>query len=227
MLRPRPLIALAAFAVLAGALPACTESGTRIALDSPAPLKAHFETDRADVVAGRFLLLPVRPDKSKDTMFSSGSRVFSMSAWSGLYFGKGAYASEQWLNLEVVDLQRNTHRTVFDRQVALGGWGHSFRDYQQGKLMFENLLILAARTEDTNDDQQIDSDDTALAYVYDLASTELHRIAPEGYSVEHMEVRDDGIVMVVEEAVAPHTLAVYLYEPRTKQGQFVVTGLKP
>lgn len=227
MSHPCRLIGLVALGVLAATLSACTQSGPRIALDSPRPLEPRFNPHRAEVVAGRFMLLPVGPAETKYAMFASGSFVFSGSAWTGLYFGKGAYGSEQWLNVEVIDLQSGTHRTVFDRQVALGGWGQSFRAYERGELMFDSLLILAARTEDTNGDKQIDQDDAALAYVYNLASAELRQISPEGHSVERMEVRDDGIVLVLQGTDAPNTFAVYNFDPQSQQGRFIVTGLTP
>lgn len=219
-------VLLAAVGTLIMTTPGCLSQQPRIPADARKPLEADFDEENTQIVEGRYLLLPVGAPESEHreyAIFSSIGAVISKAAWSGLASG---YPRGRWLNLEVVDLEGSTHHTAFDRQVALGDWRRSFES-SKGDLVFENLLVLTARTTDTNDDKNIDEKDAALVYTYDLATSELKGIVPSGYRVAEVEVRSDRLVLVLADLAAPHPFAVYTYDPRAQQGRFVVEGLTP
>lgn len=221
--RASPAIA----ALCAAFLPGCISPEPEIRTDSPKRLKAAYSPQSAVLVGERFLLIPIDLPESKESGFSSGSFSFSSSAWSGLILGKGGFSPNR-LNLEVVNLQTNAHHAVFERQVALGSWDHSFKPGGNHSLWFDDTLILTARAEDSNGDKRIDDADARVVYAYKLSSGQLSTISPEGFTVEHIDVIADRIVLLIRKILGKNSpLAVYSYDPRAAHGAFVVDGLVP
>lgn len=229
---PRASAACLLTAVAVFYLPACETAGPAIPIDKPKPLRSVFALWQTEIVADRYLLLPVEPwEDTKDSFpgFASGSFFISPMAWSGSLLGKG-YAQRR-LNLRVVDLRDGHDESVFDHQVALGGWERSFRPVESAepgrRLWFVDKLILTARSEDTNGDRQIDARDCASVFIYDLATREIQRISPEYWSVADLKIVNDTILMMMQEAASGQNAAVYVYEPKRGQGRFLAQGLTP
>lgn len=201
-----------------------------IRTEEPRPLRAEFATNEMERVADRFLLLPIRADADKllGMRLAGGSLTISGSAWSGLALGKGWSGDSTYLNLGVVDLETGTRRDVFERQVALGGWQHSFRTDEPGRtLCYPGKLILTARPADTTNDRQIDARDAVQALVYDLPSGVLTPISPPGHSVTWLEPLATQILLALTDSREPAALAIYAYDVETGRGRFVAEALRP
>lgn len=209
-------------------------------------IKTQLEADRSFVVNERFVVLPVGWDDSKDGqgVLNLGSLAIKSSAWSQSAFG---FSPSVWqfsssvLNLTVVDLETGGRHRVFDHHVA--AWIHPFTFKQEADqdarvcqrcggarqqnavLRYPGLLLLIARTQDTNSDKQIDHQDSGWLYVHDIPGGKLKRVSPQGYRVEHMSRLDNTILvfMALESAPLGNTseLAIYKYDPTTDTGDLI------
>jgi hypothetical protein len=193
--------------------PAASPSGGR-------PLRTEFACAQYQLVADRYLLLPVALERDPKEEFKSVFGLASYS-WSGLSGGT-------LVNLEIVDLTDGAHHRVFDHPVALGEWGRSFRSgHPDSELCFAGLLVLQARAVDANGDREIDWRDPVWICTYDLGKAELRRVSPEARDVTSCRLYGDAIVMTVRRDYRDRNESVYVYRPGTGTGAFVVEDLVP
>lgn len=125
-----------------------------------------------------------------------------------------------------MDLSGGSTGLVLDHQVALGEWSFSFRTEPPYGLRFENMLLLPARVEDTNGDKQIDGDDDAAIFTYDLAQRTRRRLPPAGYSAENVHIFGERLAVLLRRA-GEETLSVYVCDPQSGDGRFVAQDLAP
>ncbi len=200
-------------------------------------IKSELKAGRSFIVNERFLILPVGWDDSEgqQSLFNVGSLAIKSSAWSQSAWALGsdfAQISSSVLNLIVVDLDTGGRQRVFDHHVA--AWVHpfTFRPQADGDARqqasvprYPGLLILIARTQDTNADKQIDHRDSEWLFVYDVRGGKLKRISPQGYRVEHMRLLVDTLLVFMAPESAPlgntSTLAIYKYEPKIDKGELI------
>lgn len=215
----------------------CSMNQPTIPTQTAQPLAAEFVHNQAQVVNNRYLLLPQQRQLSKEwDGFTSGKFMIMSSAWSGFGSGSGFGGSGQ-LNLTIVNLADGHRANLFDRQVALGTWDHSFRSTAEsradgasgasGELRFPNLLILTARAADTNNDRQIDDKDSVGAFQYNLSKSELRQFSPNGYHVAKVTLHDNRILLMLSKEPDRRETAVYTYEPNQSSGRFVAERLVP
>src|SRR5262249_39935022 len=170
------------------------------------PVEARFGYANQRYVGNAYLILPIETATGKqDSKFLVGSLLYSPSSWSG--FSSGSGYSSGTLNLEVVNLANGEHARVFDRQVAVGDWEMSFiRPSLQradgnddiARLHFDSLLVIPARTEDTNHDRRLTQDDPIHVYLFDLATRQLNRISPEGHGVISTRIVGQKLILTTE-----------------------------
>jgi hypothetical protein len=200
-------------------------------------IKSELKAGRSFIVNERFLILPVSWDDSEgqQSVFSVGPLAIKPSAWSQsawVLSSDFAQISSSVLNLIVVDLDSGGRQRVFDHHVA--AWVHPFTfkpqadgdaGQQASVPRYPGLLILIARTQDTNADKQIDHRDSEWLFVYDVRGGKLKRISPQGYRVEHMRLLVDTLLVFMAPESAPlgntSTLAIYKYDPRTDKGELI------
>ncbi|TWT42048.1 hypothetical protein RAS1_31750 [Phycisphaerae bacterium RAS1] len=194
----------------------------RIAVDTPEPIEAEFRVGSRQIIADRFVLIPTGiPLSESGSLWPVSGSYLNRSAWSGEVMSSGGF----WLNLDVIDLQKNSRRRLFDRQVALGP--RQWFDVSRSPLL-ANSLVFPARTMDTTGDGYIDSADAVFVYLYDMASDELSTVSPDGYSVRQHLFLPDRIVLLASKIEGDgKSLDVYVYEPSTRSGRFVVEGMMP
>ncbi len=184
------------------------------------PLPVQFSTYSSFVVENRFLILPVGLEPKA---------LFDKSSSSN---GGGDH-----LNLQVVDLQTGEHHRVFGKPVALTRWTMSFQGGEEARswrmpleareevsLRFPGILILEARTDDTNHDGMLTSEDLVQLYGYDLAKHELFSILPEKTTFLRSQPVGDRLVLILGAAGG---VSIYTYTPSSRQGRFVIEGLLP
>ncbi len=204
----------------------CLAPGQTISTASAKPWKAEFDFHNAEIVEDRYLIIEIAPeDQNKAGVLSFGSVSIANSAWSGLYFGFPS--QRQLLNLRIVDLQERTTRTVFDRQVAMGGWTQSLSSKEHRKLRFKNVLFFAARADDTTGDQQIDWDDASTVFSYDLDTGNLRRLSPSGYNALRYDFLGNRLLVALEKQEERGVFSIYESNPVSGEGTFVVEGMEP
>jgi hypothetical protein len=209
-------------------------------------IKTELEASRSFVVNERFVVLPVGWDDSKEYqgVLHMGSLAIKSSAWSQSAFG---FSPSQFqvcssvLNLIVTNLETGDRQRVFDHLVA--AWVHPFTFKQEADtdtglcprcggtrkqetlLRYPGLLILIARTQDTNSDKQIDNRDSEWLFAYDVPGGKLKRVSPQGYRVEYMSLLKDTILVFMAPESDPlgstKTLAIYKYDPKTDKGELI------
>ena len=95
----------------------------------------------------------------------------------------------------------------------------------QTALRYPGLLVLIARTQDTNSDKEIDGQDSEWLFAYDVPGGKLKRVSPQGYRVEYMSLLKEVILVFMAPEDAPHgsrrTLAIYKYDPKTDRGELI------
>ena len=95
-------------------------------------------------------------------------------------------------------------------------------------MVFPDLLILQARTSDTDGDRRLTERDAVWLFAYDLAKGELRRLSPEGYSVANAsKTRPDTILMLLTAEDQSGKAAVYQCNPSEPKGKFIVNDLAP
>jgi len=87
----------------------------------------------------------------------------------------------------------------------------SFRPGAPDRLAFEGLLIVNARTADTDGDGEIDANDATQVFGYDLVKRQLFQITPDRYDTEAARLLKDQLVLVLVSTCGES--AVYVYEP--------------
>jgi hypothetical protein len=209
-------------------------------------IKTELEATRSFVVNERFVVLPVGWEDSQEGqgVFLAGAYAIKSSAWSQSAYGFSPSQGQGCsgvLNLIVTDLETGARRRVFDHHVA--AWVHPFTfkeeadteaglcprcggaRQQKTVLRYPGLLILIARTQDTNADKQIDNRDSEWLFAYHVPGGKLNRVSPEGYRVEYVSLLKDTLLVFLAPESAPlgntGTLAIYKYEPKTDKGELI------
>ncbi len=217
----------ASLAMYAGAAGCVYDGAGRVPADATRPVAAEIERQAAEIVAGRYLLLPHGFESSKQEWGTySAKNLLAGSAWSGLAFGKG-WSEGRHLNLTVVDLTTGRRANVFDRQVALGDWRASFKADAPGDLRYPDRLLLVARTDDTNGDGQIDDRDSAGLFVYNLASGERVAVTPKGHHLACVRFLNDDVVLVLAREPDRGATAVCMHNPVSGAGRMVIEDVTP
>jgi len=209
-------------------------------------IKTRLEVHSNFVVNERFVVLPVGWDDSKEGqgILHVGSLAIKSSAWTQASYGFSPASGQgcrSVLNLVVVDLETGAKQRVFDHHVA--AWVHPFSFKQEASadtglcqrcggvrelqtaLRYPGLLVLIARTQDTNSDKEIDGQDSEWLFAYDVPGGKLKRVSPQGYRVEYMSLLKEVILVFMAPEDAPHgsrrTLAIYKYDPKTDRGELI------
>jgi hypothetical protein len=218
--------------VLCTALTGCVYNagGRPVPANNEKPVKAGFEIGQAEVIDERFMLLPVdlEGDKFK---FASTSVFVSPSAWSGSSFG--SYHHDQAVNIVIADLADGTAHHLFDRPVAIGGWGLSYIPDSKPKLRFADTILFYARTSDLDKDNYLTDEDPLWLYRYSLSQRRLKRISPPGYQVVRTHPFDTYILLTLVRKTTKTTtqptghLSIYRYHVDSDQGKMVIEDLKP
>lgn len=210
-----------AFSTLAGC---ASNQATSVPTDPNNPALIQWSPSNARLVGDRYLLLPLElPPNNRG--FMAGSFMISGGSWSG--GGYASYSGGWCTNLEIVDLQTGNHHRIFDSPAAIGPWAASSFTANPSQLIYENLLILPARTADANADKRLDGDDPMWIFLYDLSNQSLLRASPEAFIVDRFITTADAILMILRNYQAPKQIAVYVYEVKTRSGRFVADGLRP
>lgn len=203
--------------------------------DTFKPMRVAYQGNQSQLIDDRYLLVPVALDEPGKMLFSATPMLCSGS-WSGFWGDNRSWT----INLLVVDVRDHASHWLFEHPAAVGSLGLSFAPaecptsrpmnesacfIEKRALASSGLLIISARTGDTNHDGQIDGQDSVALYSYDLAAAGLKQVSPEGYNVIRAERKDDGIIMVLTADADRQRCSVFVYQPREGTGEFVVSDV--
>lgn len=202
-------------------------AGNRRQGETAKPLDTQFALEQLQLLQDRYLLIPiVLSPHGKGKLYLDGGVTIGFESAG---FSSGGHR-EQRVNLAIVDFSSGTQYRVFPGPVALSDWRLSFSaakpEVDEPCLRFEDLLILEARTEDTNQDGRLDYMDAVCVFTYDLGKHELKRISPDGFYIAGTVWCKQMLVMTALR-MGGEDAAVYAYEPSEGQGRFLVQAMLP